>query len=150
MSTSFVGIGGKGFWMRDGVLQLWLRLLALHVENTRDPNSPSHAIRTNWLVASQGGFAGCIPDGMEQAVSTADGRSVVLNAIESLRKALLKAPPTLDRGVLNVLGFDPLSARWIRDFETRRLLEVTDAFTDLIHGRVDSDASDTAFMPGCR
>jgi len=28
MGTSFVEIGGKGFWMQDSILELWLRLLA--------------------------------------------------------------------------------------------------------------------------
>ena len=32
MGSSFVGIGERGFWMRDGLLELWLRLLALHIK----------------------------------------------------------------------------------------------------------------------
>jgi hypothetical protein len=148
MGTSFVGIGDNGFWMRDGVLELWLRLLALHVEDTPDSSSPSHAIRTNWLVASRGGFIGCVPDGIEQAVASPEGRRIVLAAIESLRAALLKAPARLDKSVLNLLGFDYI--QWVDDFETRKLLEVADAFTDLINGKVTSDATDTSFMPGSR
>ncbi len=150
MGTTFVGIGGKGFWMADDILELWLRLLALHVEDPADSNSPAHVIRTNWLLASRYDFGGCVPHCIEEAVSTLEGRRVVLGAIESLRTALLKAPPTLDRGVINVLGFDPQSGPWANNFETRSLLEIADAFTDLIHGRITSDARDKSFMPGCR
>lgn len=148
MGTTFVGIGNNGFWMRDGVLELWLRLLALHVEDTPDPQSPSHAIRTNWLVASRGGFSGCVPECLEEAVASPEGRRVVLAAIESLHAALLKAPATLEKGVLNLLGFEPLA--WVEDFETQKLLEVADAFRDLLHGKITSDATDTSFMPGSR
>ncbi len=90
MGTTFVGIGGKGFWMADDILELWLRLLALHVEDPADSNSPAHVIRTNWLLASRYDFGGCVPHCIEEAVSTLEGRRVVLGAIESLRTALLK------------------------------------------------------------
>jgi hypothetical protein len=33
MGTSFVSIGDHGFWMTDSILEIWLRLLALHVED---------------------------------------------------------------------------------------------------------------------
>jgi hypothetical protein len=38
MGTSFVEIGEKGFWMQDSILELWLRLLALHIA---DPDEAS-------------------------------------------------------------------------------------------------------------
>ena len=35
MGRTFVGIGEprRGYWIRDSVLELWLRFLALHVED---------------------------------------------------------------------------------------------------------------------
>jgi hypothetical protein len=83
MGSTFVEIDGKGFWMRDGILELWLRLLALHVEDP-DEGSVGRGIRDNWLLASRGHFGGCVPDGLEEAVSTPEGRAVVVAAIQSL------------------------------------------------------------------
>lgn len=147
MGTSFVAIGERGFWMRDGVLELWLRLLALHLD---DPDSSTSlniagSIRDQWLVASRGHFNGCVPDGLHDAVSTTEGKALVVRSVESLMKALSKAPPALDKGVLNILGIE---GDFGRDFETAALLQVGQAFLDLIDGKIGADASDASFMPG--
>ncbi len=147
MGTSFVHIGDKGFWMRDGVLELWLRLLALHVPDPAEPGTVASAIRDQWLLASRGFFTGCVPHGLDEAVSTPEGEAVVRSAIGSLLAALDETPSPLDKNVLNLLGFE---ARWERDFDSSRLVEVGRAFMDLLDGKITSDARSTAFMPGSR
>ena len=147
MGTSFVHINEKGFWMQDSVLELWLRLLALHIEDDEE-GSTGHRIRDQWLLASRGFFGGFIPHNLEGAVSTDDGRAIVLAAIESLQQALRKGPAELDQGTLNLIGFKhPVFAQ---DCESVRLLEVGEAFKALIAGEINSDASSTEFMPGSR
>jgi hypothetical protein len=92
MGTSFVTItssqsGDKpGFWMRDAILELWLRLLSLHLPEPTDAgeNVATPEIRNRWLLASSGCFNGCVPHDMEFACSTAHGTSVVRAAIQSL------------------------------------------------------------------
>jgi hypothetical protein len=82
MGTTFVEIDGdKGFWMRDHVLQLWLRLLAVHLKDPVCSDDPSVAskirqIRDQWLLVSRGGFAGCVPHELGDAVSTDTGRKI--------------------------------------------------------------------------
>lgn len=52
MGTSFVSINDKGFWMQDSVLELWLRLLALHIKDpSKDEEVVVRRIRDNWLLA---------------------------------------------------------------------------------------------------
>src|SRR5687768_1124160 len=104
MGTSFVDIDGNGFWMRDGILELWLRLAALHLEDQVDDHSPVHTIRNQWLLASRGFFTGCVPLELAANVATPEGRTAVVNAIHSLLNALRSGPARLDRGVLNLLG----------------------------------------------
>lgn len=145
MGTTFVGIGDNGFWMRDGILELWLRLLALHLEDPADDSSPCDTIRSQWLLASRGYFNGCVPLDIESDIATDAGRKLILDAIASLRKSLTLAPDTLDHRVLNLLGFSgPLT----EDPDTWRLLDVADAFVDLIEGRVTSAVESTEWMPG--
>lgn len=146
MGTSFVEIGGKGFWMQDSVLELWLRLLALHIEDPSDGSPLTRRIRDSWLLASRGYFGGCIPDDLAEFISTSDGRAIVLRAISSLRSALENGPELLDPGTLNLLGFD--GVRYAGGFESARLVQVANAFIDLIEGRIDCDVTSTAFMPG--
>src|SRR5688572_10279844 len=107
MGTSFVEIGGKGFWMHDSILELWLRMLALHIEDpVEGEGTVARKIRDGWLLASRGYFGGHVPAGVEEAVSTSEGRTIVLAAIDSLMKSLKNGPETLDHATLNLLGFE--------------------------------------------
>jgi hypothetical protein len=147
MGTSFVEIGGRGFWMQDSILELWLRLLALHVEDPSDDSPLTRRIRDSWLLASRGYFVGCVPDDLEEFVSTPEGRAIVMRAIDSLKITLAKGPELLDHHTLNLLGFAE-GVRRVSGFESARLIQVADAFVDLIEGRINCDATSTAFMPG--
>lgn len=139
--------------MRDSVLELWLRLLALHLPepSNLDPQAVhqvTRQIRDGWLLASKGFFNECVPSDLEGAVSTNEGRSVVQAAIQSLKAALEHQPTTISKDALNLLGFE--SGQWAEDFETRRLIEVADAFLELLDGKISDTARSTDRMPGCR
>jgi hypothetical protein len=148
VGTTFVGIGDRGFWMRDSVLELWLRLLALHVEDSVEPGSLATKIRDQWLLASRGFFTGCVPEGLEEAVSTPEGAALVRAAIHSLLEALKVAPSHLNKDVFNLMGFT--GGTFIAGIETQRLIEVGHAYLDLLDGKITAGPSDTSFMPGCR
>lgn len=81
MGTTFVGIGDFAFWLCDSILELWLRFLALHVEDPVEPGGLKSKIRDGWLLASCGFFNVCIQDGLEEAVSTPEGDKFVRAAI---------------------------------------------------------------------
>ncbi len=79
MGSTFVDINDFGFWAHDSLLELWLQLVALHLSEPTDSDSPdAHAtvkkIRDQWLVASKGYFGGCIPVSLDEAVATKEGR----------------------------------------------------------------------------
>ena len=119
MGTTFVTLSreasGKepGFWMRDSMLELWLRLLALHLPEPTDSGQhrATLAIRNQWLLASRGYFGGCVPHGMEEACATPEGRNVVRDAIDSLLGALQRASAPLDAGTLDLLVQSQTAAR---------------------------------------
>jgi len=121
MGSTFVSIEDKGFWTRDGVLELWLRLLSLHLEEPTDESSRVCRIRDGWLLASRGYFGGSVPIGLDEAVRDEEGRQIVVTAIRELMSALKKGPATLDRQTLNLLGF---TAEFVADFPAERLVEV--------------------------
>jgi hypothetical protein len=152
MGTTFVTIdrdrdNKRGFWVRDGMLELWLRFLALHVEDPTEPGSAASEIRDQWLLASRGYFGGCVPHGLAEAFATSEGQAVVRKAVGSLLAALNEAPPHIDRDVLNLMGFS--DGPFTRNVETRRLIEVGEAFLALLDGRITTGPCDTSFMPGC-
>lgn len=144
MGSTFVGINNNGFWMRDPVLELFLRLASLHIEDQVEDGSLAHKIRDDWLLASRGYFSGCVPLSLDSDTSTADGKKIVVSAIESLLEALKRSAPILDRNVLNILGISGLYS----DFETSRLIEVGEWFLALINGAEFGGPGTSTFMPG--
>ncbi len=154
MGTTFVSISNEssptqaGFWMSDTMLELWLRLLALHLpEPTSDgTNQETIAIRNQWLLASKGYFTGCVPHGMEEACSTLAGRAIVRTTIQSLLVVLRSTPDPLSAATLNLLGIE--GGTFMRDLEASALEDIGRAFLDLLDGKVTGDASSTAVMPG--
>lgn len=135
--------------MRDSMLEVWLRLLALHLPEPTDggQHRATLAIRNQWLLASRGYFVGCVPHGVEEACATPEGRNVVRVAIDSLLTALMRASAPLDAGTLDVLGiegiqFAPIERGWLR--------EIGQAFIDLLDGQITCTASSTEVMPGSK
>jgi len=128
MGTTFVTLSREdseketGFWMHDGMLEIWLRLLALHLPEPTD-NGEHRAtieIRNRWMLASRGYFGGCVPHRMEDACATPEGRAVIRDAIDSLLAALQKGSAPLDAGTLDLLGiagiqFASIERRWLRE-----------------------------------
>jgi hypothetical protein len=149
--TSISAAQDLGFWMRDDVLELWLRLLALHLPEPSDSgeHQATYGIRNQWLSASRFSCVGCVPHGMEEVCATSEGRTVVRLAIESLLAALDRAPETLDPQTFNLLGMaDDLML--IAPIERRALQGIGQAFLDLMDGKIDGRCSSTAIMPGSK
>jgi hypothetical protein len=153
MGTTFVSLKGAtsedeiGFWMRDGILELWLRLLALHVPEPTENHFLAYEIRNQWLLASRYCFNGCVPHGLEDATATVEGRGIVRAAIDSLMRRLENAPTILDANTLNLLGFEQ---SFTEPFETSRLIEIGRAFIELLDGKITCTVRSTDFMPGSK
>src|SRR5687768_15097526 len=101
MGTTFVTLGRDadgsptsdhgeiaGFWMQDSMLELWLRLLALHIAEPDPDKEVSAAIRNQWFLASRFGFVGCVPHDLEKATATPQGFGLVVDAVTALSSAL--------------------------------------------------------------
>ncbi len=147
MGSTFVSVGDRGFWLRDSLLELWLRFASLHIEDPREPGGEAATIRDQWLLASRGCFNGCVPIAIGDDIATPEGRRLVHDAIISLQHSLKLGPPMISADALNLLG---LQGTFEDDVETGRLIEVGQAFLDLVDGKITTTAGDNAQMPGYR
>lgn len=157
MGTTFVTLGRDehgvrtsdharmtGFWMRDWMLELWLRLLALNLKEPAPDSKFEINIRDQWLLASCGGFGGCVPHDLEDITETPEGLNFVKDAITILSNRLSEGNQPLPSSALNLLGL----GRWTIDIEMDVLRDVASAFDDLVNFRVSSVASTKKKMPG--
>ena len=148
MSTSFVSIDGKGFWMNDSILELFLRFAALHIEDSQEQYSLAHRIRDDWLLASRGFISGSSMLSLDVDTATEEGRQVVLSAIASLLEALRENTGSIDKNALNLMGI--ASGRWTAGIPTNLLIEVGEAFVALVNGHPFGDPGSGGPMPGSR
>jgi hypothetical protein len=148
MSKEFVHIGDRGFWIHDGLLEIWLRFLALHLEDPIEPVSLGAKMRNQCLFASRGYGMGWVPFDLEEVVSSEEGKSLIRSAINSLLEAFKGAPQLISSGMLNLMGFK--DSLFGGDIETRRFIEVGHAFLDLLDGKITSGPDDLTFEPGSR
>ena len=135
--------------MRDGMLELWLRLLALHLPEPTDDgqHQATLKIRNQWLLASRGYFGGWVPHDLANICATKEGMDVVHKAIRSLLAILKKSEMPLDADTLNLLGIDgqfsvPIERQW--------LVDIGNAFLDLLAGKIRCIVSSTDVMPGSK
>lgn len=146
MSTTFVTIDGEtGFWMHDTMLELWLRLLALHIAEPTPTETLARQVRDQWLLASRGWFTGCVPHNLEAIASQDEGSELIRSAVLTLVAVLNEAPAVLPANMLNLIGFSFLV---VEDVETAKLIDVGAAFLDLLDRKIKAGASDTSLMPG--
>ena len=122
-------------------------MLALHIPEPTNDHDLYYRNRNQWLLASRGYFGGHVPHDLHNAVKTSEGRQIVIDAIDSLMDVLAKAPPMLNGPTLDVLGID---GTFHDGFDTRRLIEVGNAFKDSLAGRITCTAESTDFMPGSK
>ena len=156
MGTTFVTLAHAvtgsepGFWMRDRMLEIWLRLLALHLPEPTDSgeHQATLEIRNQWLLASRGYFNGCVPHGMEDACATSEGIAVVRSAIDSLLVALQQTDTPLDASTLNLLGIE--AGGFSESIERMWLRDIGQAFVDLLEGKINVVAASTEIMPGSK
>ena len=155
MGTTFVTLTcepsgeDQGFWMYDGMLELWLRLLALHLPESTNSGEyrATVEIRNQWLLASRGYCGGWVPHGMEDACATQEGRTVIRIAIDSLLTALRQTAKPLDADTMNLLGIE---GQFTAPIERKWLEEIGYAFLDLIDGKISGTAASTEIMPGSK
>ncbi len=153
MGTTFVTIedgsaGDKrGFWMNDGMLELWLRLLSLHLPEPDDlgNNQGTPEIRNRWLLASRGYFGGHVPHEMELVHAKPEYQAIVRVAIVSLMDALNQSDAPLDADTLNLLGVE---GGYGSAIDRARLRDIGYAFVDLLEGRIKATVRSTDIMPG--
>ncbi|PQO42412.1 hypothetical protein [Blastopirellula marina] len=148
MSTSFVSFDGEhGFWSADRWLELYLRLLLLHLEDAPNQRSPCHAIREKWHVASSGACSGWVPVFVDDVKASLEGVRLMLNAIASLSRGLEQAPPKLDKRVIRLLWGEQYDRPWPDEVETSSLVEISEALVKLIKGEMTSTAADEVYVP---
>jgi hypothetical protein len=125
-----VSFGKSSFEVNSGLLELFLRLAALHIESP--VTQLEQEIRDDWLFISSGGHSEILCPDFDSYLYPQEGKVIALSAIGSLLIALKNAPKQLNKDMLNVMGFKYI---YVGDVNSEALIALGEACIDLINGR---------------
>ena len=124
-----VSFGKSSFEVNSGLLELFLRLAALHIESP--VTQLEQEIRDDWLFISSGGHSEILCPDFDFYLYPREGKVIALSAIGSLLIALKNAPKQLNKDMLNVMGFKYI---YVGDVDSEALIALGEACIDLING----------------
>jgi len=147
MGSSFTEFRGKGFWSRDGLLEAWLRVLSLHMDDDVHKPGWQHDLRDKWLLVSAGFFSGCISTSLDDFLTDSDRIAAILRASERSIQSLRGFGPYVPAAHLNTLG---LAGPFTADLPTEWFELISDRFATLLRGELTTDASTSPVLPATR
>jgi hypothetical protein len=146
MGSSFTEFRGKGFWSRDWLLEPWLRILSLHLEEEVYEPGWQHDLRDEWLFNSAGFFNGCISASLDTFLTDDERIAVMLRVSERSLQSLRAFGPHVPGALLDALGLYPHTA----DLPIEWFERIAQCFTSLLRGELTTDASTSPVLPATK
>jgi hypothetical protein len=146
MGKSFTEFRRRGFWARDTSLELWLRLVALHLRyRERIEDAAFRDLRETWLTATSG-CQGCVGESadLNRVLSNDDLVRVALEASDEALKAIRRLGPKLDQKYLNALG---LPGTFVADLDAWKVVQVGEHFIRLLRGELQWEVRSSPLLP---
>src|SRR5687767_6487948 len=140
MGSSFTSYRGKGFWARDGQVQVWLYFLVEEIERLESPPAWLQQVKQDWLVQSTLGIGGCVCAGLDEVATSTERTQTLIELAQKALRHLHERGPRLTLEVPFSYATDGPDVLCI-DRDIRIFSCVGEAFIDLLQGRVRTDAS---------
>lgn len=146
MGSSFVEFRSKGFWVRDGSLEIWLALLVEQID--RDPSPPTwlRDLREQWHIATMG-FNGCVPTELNEYLTTTERTAVALTLSKQAMRQLVTYGPSISTEELRRLSAAHPGVHFSRDVPTHFFADVGDHFMRLLRGELSPSTEPARVLP---
>jgi hypothetical protein len=138
MGSSFVRFGDKGFWARDGALEVWLIMLVKEIDSQHGPLAWILALREQWFVQATCGSVGCIATFLDDYATSGDRIDQLIALSEQAMFRLSQYGDSISKDDLNNLPHQEGSF-WERDVEIDKFKRVGRCFLKLLRGELTSD-----------
>ncbi len=138
MATSYTEFRGRGFWSNDLKLELFLFLLSRQI-GAGDSPPWLLAARDDWFLQATVGFHGCVSASLDEHVGDHPDRLAVVRELTGrARMRLLAYFPTIPLAEFTGFGLGT-RMEFREDIDVTRFLPVSEAFDQLLAGRVQWD-----------
>ncbi len=143
MGSSYTSFKDHGFWSRDGLLELWLKLLAHNLPKDSPGSEWLKLLREEWLLQSSGIFNGFVSAQINELLDEDQKVRVVISAADHVIRTVRACGPTLSVQALEKLGIEDS----YDDFPIAFLEEIHEAFSKLLRGELAWDQSTSPKLP---
>jgi hypothetical protein len=139
MGTSFVEFQHKGFWARDGSLEVWLHFLATEIDRIPTPSPWLQRLRDHWYEQAQSGAVGCLWVGLDDFITRDAQVDEIILLCEAALGTLGSYGSVIPQTYLNSIASEGSS--WARDVEVTAFARIGHAFIQLLRGELTTDAA---------
>jgi len=146
MGSSYTEYRGRGFWTRDGRLEIWLYQLVLTIDSRPDRPAWLRPARDHWELEATVGFVGCIDPDLDGILGTdADRVAALADLCEQALRAVRDAG-VIRRDAMASAGVGGPGTVWLGDVAAGPILTVGRAFVDLLTDRSGEDATTSPML----
>jgi hypothetical protein len=139
MGTSFTSYRGKGFWARDGQVEVWLYLLVQEIDRLESAPDWLVEVRQDWHVNATLGLTGCVSAGLDEIATTKERVEVLIALAGSALAWLSQQGPRLTLDIPYSHGTGGPD-RLCENVDVRVFGCVGEKFIELLQGKVETDA----------
>ena len=146
MGKSFTEFRGHGFWARETSLEVWLRLVSLHLHyRVGIEEAAFRDLRESWLIATSG-CQGCVGNCADLDRVLFDDKlvAVAIEASEETLKVIDGLGPELDHRYLNALGID---GHFTADLHAWKVVQIGEHFIRLLRGELPWQVRSSPLLP---
>ena len=145
VGSSYTDFKGKGFWARDGQVEVWLYLLVEEINCIKAPSAWLKKLQEECHIQATVGFNGCITAGLDEAIDTEEKRNYILELCQSALDKLRNQGPNLTVKAEYSYGADgPDIICNGADYRIHESYAVE--FINLLNGKVTTNASTSSMV----
>jgi hypothetical protein len=140
VGTSYTDYGGRGFWARDSVIELWLNELVASIDSSADTPAWLRKARDWWWAQASAGFTGCVSVGMDQHLGGDRARELLfMDLVRRVDERIASFGPAIPADVANSFGIGGSGAVFFGEVDTLPLRAFAIGVADLVRARPVGD-----------
>ncbi|HYE19457.1 MAG TPA: hypothetical protein VEA69_13485 [Tepidisphaeraceae bacterium] len=159
MGSSYIEYDGQGFWARDELIELWLRIFSDLTADDATDDEWFGQVRREFRELATTGFVGCVDPRLDALIDgRADRRTKLLRQSEAVISVVGRLPDVLTPAQMGAWRISGMSgAEWeeytaarypdLGGQPTQPLRDVATAFTRLLNGTWRGRVEDTWVPP---
>lgn len=147
MGSTFVEFHGRGFEANDAQIEVWLLLLVDEIDKLANLPDWLKEVRRDWHLQATGGFGFGVMPGLNELVTNAERRDVILGLCSKAMTRLRGYGAFVPKDELNSIQGSSDSGYFDGDVEAELFVKMGDYFMRLLREELKPDETDARIFP---